>query len=44
MESGSNEGKDIILGYVMSLMKLKFKNLLFQIKTLGQTLRQSNNK
>ena len=44
MESSSNEAKDIILGYVISLMKLKVKNLIFPIKTLWQELRQSNNK
>ena len=44
MESGSNETKDIIYGYEMYLMKLKFKNLIFPIKTLWQALRHSNDK
>ena len=44
MESGSCETEDIILGYVMPLMKLKIKNLKFPIKTILQALGQSDNK
>ena len=44
MESGSYETEDIILGYVMPLMKLKIKNLKFPIKTILQALGQSDNK
>ena len=44
MESGSYETEDIILGYVMPLMKLKIKNLKFPIKTILQALGQSVNK
>ena len=44
MESGSYETEDIILGYVMPLMKLKIKNLKFPIKTILQALEQSDNK
>ena len=42
MVNFSNESKDIIQGYVISLMKLKVEILKIPIKT--QTLRQSNNK
>ena len=38
MESSSNETKYIIQGYVIYLMKLKVKNLIFSIKTLWQAL------
>ena len=41
VDSSSNETKEIIKGYVISLMKLKVENLLFPIKTLWQALRQS---
>ena len=34
MESSSNETEHIMLGYVLSLMKLKVKNLIFPIKIL----------
>ena len=44
MESGSYETEDIILGFVMPLMKLKIKNLKFPIKTILQALGQSDNK
>ena len=44
MESNSCETEDIILGYVMLLMKQKIKNLIFPIKTLWRALRQSDNK
>ena len=44
MESGSYETEDIILVYVMPLMKLKIKNLKFPIKTILQALGQSDNK
>ena len=44
MESGSYETEDIILGYVMPLMKLKIKNLKFPIKIILQALGQSDNK
>ena len=33
MDTGSNEPKDTIYIYVISLMKLKVKNLIFPIKT-----------
>ena len=44
MESGSYETEDIILGYVIPLMKLKIKNLKFPIKTILQALGQSDSK
>ena len=43
MDSNSNETKDIILGYVISLMK-QVRNVIFPIETPWQTLRQFNNK
>ena len=40
--SSSNETKE--WSYVISLMKLKVKDVICPIKTLSQALRQSNNK
>ena len=40
MESSSNESKDVIEGSVISLIKLKVKNLVFPIKTLWQAIKQ----
>ena len=44
MKSSSNETKDVIMGYAISLIKIKVKNLIFPIKALWQVLRQSSNK
>ena len=37
MENSSNETKEC--GYVISLMKLRVKDVIFPIKTLSQVLR-----
>ena len=45
MGSSSDETKDTICrDYVLSLMKLKIKNLIFPITILWQALTQSSNK